>query len=89
MATETAQAPRCRTRGTFARLPPEWDTGGAVMLLTDVTFWTCDHCGEKRRVVRLQAASEDDGAPLPFLSLWICAECLRRLAEFTDRSPAG
>jgi hypothetical protein len=56
------------------------------MLLTNVTDWACDHCGRRKTVLRLQSASESDGAPLPFLSLWICAECLRTLAEFTDRS---
>jgi len=55
------------------------------MLTTNVTYWTCDHCDQKRKCVRIEVTAEDGGR-LPFLSIWICAECLRRLATFTDRS---
>lgn len=61
------------------------------MLASDVVVYKCDHCEERRKVCRLAVLGEDHGR-LPFLSMWICSGCLRKLASFVDAiglKPAG
>lgn len=61
------------------------------MIATDVTVHTCDHCAERRKVCRLAIIGEENGR-LPFLSIWLCGNCLRKIATFCDSvglKPAG
>jgi hypothetical protein len=55
------------------------------VILTDVLLNRCDHCGDPRKVVRLEIADRN-GERVPFCTVWLCAGCLRRLADFVDRS---